>query len=331
MGVEVELRLGQGLADSHVSASGFDLLPISIPIAHEFGLPEIQIRGYDPGLWANCNQAYGRVPDWWFLTEQPSGPPWDQKTNRWENSDGTPKRDGFYGDLEWTDRLPRAEKRAVGARLVGMKSAPSILGIGKVRRPSRFAAGENFGIAINESVSESWSRSTTKSWSLAATLGIKYTTGGEVTASKIEVAASITGSYGESRSSGESGSRSKAITHSLSTGFRADAPPNAAIVAQVQGTRSAVQVAVDYEVRLVGACCWWFDKRALNGHKAHSQALDELLRMRGHDNLVRVTETIDMGLVAEGSAVLSDALYDDEHHRYILLGDDGQPTGEEVT
>lgn len=254
----------------------------------------------------------------------PSGPPWNRPVNKWEHEDHSPYHGGFYADLGISPaNWPRMEKKAVGATVIGLDSDPAILVTAKMRKPGSFSEGGKYTIQGSRAHQTNWSRSSTHGWSVTAGLSVTVgaEAGGNVFGASGKVSTSVTaslsatghGSYGKSHG----GSESHMASISAMTGFKENSPDNAALIAQLQGAKGSIQVVVDYECRIIGDCCFWFEQRMLNGRKQHMVPVQRLMDELGLKNMVKVRETLDMGFVFEGEVSLTDALFEDG--QYIPL------------
>ena len=304
MSIGISLLLGDSLETTQAQATGFELTPLNGRVCREFGIP-FQERGAHWPTWNAIRRRFGRYPDWWFATEAPSGPPWNRRPADWDNR--------AYGGLhrEWGKdlaTLPRLEKRAVGCRVLSIESQPTVFASRAYRKPSRYASNAAFAVEISQSESLTHTRSSTAGWSLDVSTTVGVEIGGEASQCKVKVETSVSFGVHESQTRERSASEAVQVSDSLSTQFAEDAPPSAALIASLQGSRGKIIVAVDYIYSLVGDGIVWYDQKALNGYKGHMLPLADLLRIMGKPNEQRVTETLDLGFVSDGTIVLADGV-----------------------
>ena len=301
MGIRISIDLRDTAAESVASARGFDLIKPPARLLREFGLP-VQERGYAEALWGVCANHFGRPPDWFFATETPSGPPWNRDhEGDWDDYPG-----GFYSDIgDWVHFLPRVEKRAVAAKITEISSKPDTFATREYAQPSKYGRGE-FQVSLAKRVGIENSLTTSHEWSadIEATIGVEI--GGEAVGHKVSASTTVSFGYAYGRQKTATRHTEHEVQDSLSAHFVEGAPPEAVLLASLMGSSGSVKVAVDYEYRLVGDACFWFEQRLLNGRKAHRLPLATIVADLGGENLRHDTEIVDLGFVSDGKVVLSD-------------------------
>lgn len=284
MGTNISLNLRDNLKDSDIRVSGFELIPMSNEVARKFGII-VGTRGYHPQLWSACRRIYGRVPDW-FFTQDMKSERWDEYKRLREN--GTPLEE------------VKLQKRAVGARIIEVKSKPAARVARKQKNRSKKVA--TFDISLEDSISTEFSRSTSNEWSVGSETTVSVEIGGELSQAKTTVEQTI--SFGYTR--GEEESKTKGDSITVSSGIEVELQPGEEAVASMSCSRGQIIVDVDYECSLTGTAMFAFAKRHHNGRRDHYIDIERLLPLVGSDNLIRVTDRMGLGFVSEGEAVLED-------------------------
>ena len=304
MGVKIGLIMGDSLESTKATATGFELLPITEKAAKEFGIKREE-RGAHWPTWEVVKNHFGRYPDWWFATECPSGPPWNKKPKDWEKLD----HGLLYEELGAPmSELPRIEKKAVSCRILSVESEPAVFASRSYRKPSKWADHADFTVELSQTESVSHSRSSSSSWSMEASTTVGVEIGGEASQVKAKVETTVSFGYSQETTREQSATSEVSVSDSVSTGFGPDTPPNAALIASLQGSKGKIIVEVEYVCRLVGSGIVWYEQKHLNGRKAHFLSLETLLKDLGQPTERRIKDTLDLGFVSDGMIIVSDGI-----------------------
>ena len=288
MAIRLSVLLRNDLASSEVSASGFELVPLTDEAAAAFGIPrQIVGRGYDDQLWGVIKNWWGRVPDE-FVTSDPIVGSMASVPHRW-----TPYKDS-WGE----DKQVRVERKAVGCRLVeSYGSVDAMVSTEIENRDTAQQDGQEAELLYEESVSDS--RYSESSWSLSLSNGMEVEVGGEFAGFEAGAKRTIelTVEYGET--SGHS--RTVETSRGIRLKAQVNAAPKTVYPVSVQAGKGALKVAVDYEYRLMGYWRALYIQRAYNGQLAAPLSdVGELLRALGKPEMVRGSDILSVGFVTDG-------------------------------
>jgi len=282
MGVRIALRLADDLEHTRASASGFDYFTLNEDAAKAFGIIP-NTRGYHAQLWEVCREFYGRPPDWFhcFDIDKPLGG-WDgYKKNGCEHEQ------------------VKVEKKAIGCRILSVKSEPSIFAsddwVNDSDQPSTYK------IALDETVTAETSRTVSDLWSVGYAMTIGVEIGGEAAQAKVKMEETISFGYEH----GQEETKGSSISKTVERGVETTLPPHTEVLASLMGSRGSVEVEVDFECRLTGDAMWSFAKKHLNGRRDHLQDINEILD-RCHQPRIRQTKEIyNLGFVSDGKIVVA--------------------------
>lgn len=293
MGIRLSLFLGNSLEESSVEASGFELSPLTRELADAVGLPRggpnyPKYSSEADALWACMNNWWGRFPNEIYLADP---------------VDGSSARDvPGKGWTPFADRgMPgvRIEKRAVGARLIGIDGKPDAVGTAEVKCPPDALTNQTGHKTITKGVTVQHSVTNEVNWNV--TFGQSLEINVEAKPEGIGAGMTRRFSLDISRGGSRSKTKSKAENVEVSETVNYDVPPGRRRLYTMSISRGAAIVEIDYDMVMSGDFTVYY-RRPLRGNESMiDQPVQGLMDFIGRPMSHRIKERREIGLVSDGS------------------------------
>lgn len=290
MAIRLSIKLDEFIADSVVAVSGYEVEPIDDEMAQVFGLPRAVLgRGSDDRIWSYLAKRTGRVPNEFYLSDPINGSDWVRREN-W-----TPFKDRGMDGV-------RIERVPLRGRIVSATGEPKQIATDMVRNPPESRTNQTGSVTLSEDVTESYSRTREKNWSIGMTqsIGIEVE-GGIPGLGKGKVSRSMSLSFGTGGSDSKTQSHSRTLGQSRTADY--DVPPGRVHEYSLTVGSGSIEVNIDYAYRIIGLCSASYKKPLGGGHNTSwfDFAVTDLLSALGQATQVETRERLSIGLVSDAT------------------------------
>jgi hypothetical protein len=267
MGISISIVAGSDKSTSSVSASGSVQHIITDEEITTFGIGDKQLKDA-------VNAYFGKSPNDAYLH---SPTPWND----------------LYKTYSW----PQVQMVLVvqSAEILAITSEPVVV------KTQEFENNSDHEGTFNVAISESVTNTTSSNWSTSGTLSVgqKFTYGVSFLGADAKGETSI--SY--SRSWGEGGQESKAITVGSTAGVSIKLSPGESVIAELSASRGVMKVQIRYKAYLIGSTAINYNP-TYKEHHFWSLDIGSVMSAGGISNSVVSTEDIEIGYYSNSKVVL---------------------------